>query len=194
MTTTLPVGDNGKALAWLRSRVIDSRAASRVALPSGRDSRVGGVGVDAGNARVVDARLIEEAQPELQRQDPPHRLVDPGLGDLARGDVLQDGRLPLIGIEDLHAHVDAGVDGLGDGTGQIRSDVVRGLQRRHILVVTDDHALETHLLAQDVGEQVVRGRRRNAVDGAGVDHDGLGAGVHGAGVGRQDRALQVVQR
>jgi hypothetical protein len=88
-------------------------------LPSGGDRRIGGPGVDAVGVGVLDARLIEQSEVELQRQDPPHRLVYPGMGDRASCDVLHDRCLPLVGTEDLHAHVDAGVDGLRDGTGQI---------------------------------------------------------------------------
>ena len=89
VTTTLAVGDSGSTLFWLRSRVIDSCAALSVAVAAGGDRRVGRVGVDARRVRIADARLVEQAELELQREDPPHRLVDPRLLDRARVHVLQ---------------------------------------------------------------------------------------------------------
>jgi hypothetical protein len=96
--------------------------------------------------------LVEETELEFHGQDPANGLVDAGTRDLARPHVLQDRVLPLIGSEDLHAHVDASVDRVGDRASQVRSGVVSALQRRNVLVVADDDALETHLLAQDIGQ------------------------------------------
>ena len=63
VTTSLLVGDSGSMLFWLRSRVIDSRAACRVASRPAchRGVRLAG----------VDHRVIEEPELELQREDPP---------------------------------------------------------------------------------------------------------------------------
>ena len=130
VTTTLPVGDSGSTLSWLRSSVIDSRAACSVAsrpavtaafaAPASTQSASGSLMHGWSNSPSWNFSV------RIRRTASSIRA----LRDRARRDVLQDGRLPLVGAEDLHAHVDAGVDGLGDRTGQIRGDVVGGLQRR----------------------------------------------------------------
>ena len=160
--------------------------------PSGHRC-VSGVGVDARHARVADARLVEQAELELQRENPPHCLIDPSHRDQVRVHGLKDGGLPLIGAGHVHGHVDTGVHGLGDRLSRVGRDVVGSLQCLHVLVVADHDALEVHLVAQDVGQQVVRPGGRHAVDGTGVHHDSPSSGLNTAGVGRKDHTLQIAQ-
>jgi hypothetical protein len=138
--------------------------------------------------------VLEQAELELQLQDPPYRLVDPLGGDQALLHVLDQPGLPAGVVERRHGHVDAGVNGLGDGAGEVRGDVVVVRQRRHVAVVTDHDALEAEAPAQLVGEQEVGCGGRDVVDGPGVDHDGLRAGVDPARVGGQEDVLQVADR
>ena len=163
-------------------------------VPSGGHSCVRRVGVHTRGAGILDARLIEQTELELEGENPPYCLIDPCLGDSARLDIVQDCRLPLIRVGHEHGHVDARVHRLGDGRGQIRHDVVGTPQRLHVLVIADHDALEMHLVAEDVGQKVMRPCGRNAVDGTGVDHHGARSGVNTARIGRQDHALQIAQR
>ena len=127
-------------------------------------------------------------------RSPARLLIDPPHRNRARLHVLEDGGLPLIGVGHVHSHVDTGVHGLGDRLSRVGGDVVGRLQRLHVLVIADHDALEVHLVPEDVGQQIVRPGRRNAVDGTGVDHHRACSRINGSGVRRKDHALQVVQR
>ena len=194
VTTTLADGGSGSALFWLRSKVIDSgRPASVLSRPEST-AALASLASTHGLAGLLahgwSNRPSWNFRVRIRRTAWSIRALRDGAGR----DVLQDRGLPRVGAEHLHAHVDARVDRLGDGPSQVRRDVVRGLQRGHVLVVADHDALEAQLAAQDVGQQVVRRGGRDSVDRPGIDHDRLGAGVDAAGVRGQDHALQVAQR
>jgi hypothetical protein len=142
----------------------------------------------------VHVRVVEEPQLKLEPQDPAYGLVDPFDGDQALLYVLRQPGVPAGVVERCHRHVDAGVDGFGDGAGEIGGDVVVVGKRRNVAEVADDHALEAEALAQLGGEQETRCRSRNVVDRSGVDHDSRGVRVDGAGIGGQEHVLQVPDR
>ena len=77
VTTTLADGAAVATLFWLRSKVIDPERRQR-GIASGGHGRVRGVGVDTRGVGIADARLVEQAELELQREDPaapPRRCV-----------------------------------------------------------------------------------------------------------------------
>src|SRR5215468_1325457 len=99
VTTILLFGDSGRVLFWLRSSVIDSRAARNVA--------------------VRPAVTAASAVLEFQREYPLDRLVDPGHGDGVGRHILLDRGLPLFSVEGQHGHVNARVDGESGRSGQV---------------------------------------------------------------------------
>ena len=86
-------------LLLVRSSTIERCAARRA---SGAVLRVGEHG---GGARLVGVGLLEEAEPHLHRQDPPHRLVDLRLLQHA---VLHERDQVLPEDPARHVHVEAG--------------------------------------------------------------------------------------
>jgi len=57
--------------------------------------------------------------------------------------------------------------------------MVAGVQLFEILVVGDDYAVESQLVAQQSGQNSAAGVHRFVVDDSGIDHHGVCSGVEG---------------
>ena len=110
---------------WLRSRVIDSCAALERAVPRPAvTAALAALASTHGVFGLLTHGWSNRPSWNFSVRIRPHRLVDPRHLDRARVHVLEDGRLPLIGADYVHSHVDAGVHGLGDRLSRIGGNVV----------------------------------------------------------------------
>ena len=133
--------------------------------------------------RRLDERVLEQAEPELHAQDAPdgginERLVDEPVGNSAQEGLAIDDRARQLGI-------DAGPQPVGRSHGRVVRDLV--LRRQHLEpdVVRGDDPVEAPFVAQDPGQQFVRGMTRHAVDVAVGRHDAGDSGIPYGGFERE---------
>ena len=125
--------------------------------------------------------LFVQAERHLYGKNPRDGLIYPGL-------------LEFPGLHELHhhggkvsgrgghAHVHAGFDRHAHGFLQVARDFMSFVQVPNVLPVRHQQPLETHTVAQYVGEEMLIDVRRDTVDFPGVDHDGQRPAVDGGGV------------
>ena len=138
----------------------------------------------------VRARILEQAEVHLEREDAPHGFVDARFADVAR----MDEREHIVDEERVvwhHAHVDAGVDRHAHGVAPRARDVRHGDEAIDVLPIRVDHALEAELRAQQIGEELVAGVHGDAVDLAGIGHDRAHARIDRGLEWRQEQLAQL---
>ncbi len=109
----------------------------------------------------IHERVLEQAQLELLAQQPPHGVVDRGLGHLLLLHLL-DQRVVRLHVRQLHVH--GGRQRLARRVGVVRGHPVPAGELADGLPVRDDGAVEAPLLAQHVVEHPAVGVRGDAVD------------------------------
>lgn len=128
---------------------------------------------------------VQQAEFDLLDQHAAQRPVDQRLGDVPRGDGVEQ-RLPE-GLDGGQLHIDTGGKGQTGGIPPVLGHAVQQLQEGDAEVVGDDGALEAPGVPEEFGEQVRVRRRRDAVDVVvGTHHRARTALAHGHLERRQD--------
>ena len=119
-------------------------------------------------------RILKKSQSVFQFKDPHHRLVQQLLTDFSSPDQLfQLFRINAGHHVDIHAGFQRTLCRIRPVTGQ---SVGNGLSDR--TEITDQHTVESHLIAENSPHQLFVDRRRNIVDRIKRSHHQRHAGVH----------------
>ncbi len=146
----------------------------------------GKVGIGAG----VGHGCVEEAQAVLEAEHPAHGVVDTAHRHCALLDQLtqQSAVVPLIR---LHGHVDAGVDGHGDGFLFVAGHALARPEIVDVVPVGDNHAVPSRLVLEPAGEQALAGVYGHTVDAGRVDHHCERSGAYAGQIGGKMLLAQV---
>ena len=136
----------------------------------------------------VHVRVLEQAQLELLAQQPPHGVVDRGLGHRSLLHLL-DQRGIRLHVRELHVH--GGRQRLARRVGSVRGHAVTTGELADGLPVRDDGAVEAPLPPQHVAEHPAVGVRGDAVDLVVRGHQAVGVPLlHGHLEGGEEDVAQ----